>query len=311
MTELSNSEVNNKIETIGGHIYVIYVREFIRMKENIVKIGRTHDIFKRFLAYPKGSTLLYTMYVNDTVKTETAIIKRLKETFICRTDYGNEYFEGDINEMIKVVKYITSLDINEFRSNYLHKLNGCARVLDNIETDSSTIIEDTPQENSKVFYDKEVVIVEFIKRNREDLADKVYVSSIELYKKFIDSITENEYGKRIKVPFNYFIATIKNHFDVTVKRTLVDGLECQAIYFSGYSTALDDFIKRHLVKEIGSYCTLKSIKKLYRESEVYDPKYNIIDLKKDIYRVLGVKCHEQKRIGINNYTNVFMDYTIV
>ena len=85
---------------MSGYIYIYYTREFLRHNEKVYKIGRSKDIFQRKNGYPKGSKLLYCIEVDDMQKVETQIINKLKQICIQRTDFGTEYFEGDI-EIIK------------------------------------------------------------------------------------------------------------------------------------------------------------------------------------------------------------------
>ena len=86
-------------------IYLIHEREFINKNEYIIKIGRTNNIAKRFLQYPKGSRLVFSIYVNptDLINMEKQLLYKFGGVFRARTDIGREYFEGDVNEMIKAI----------------------------------------------------------------------------------------------------------------------------------------------------------------------------------------------------------------
>ena len=56
--------------------YILREREFIRLNENIYKIGKTKQpINKRLSQYPKGSELLLCLKVNNCDKFEKNIIK--------------------------------------------------------------------------------------------------------------------------------------------------------------------------------------------------------------------------------------------
>lgn len=90
-----------------NYIYLLIEREFIKTNENIYKLGRTNsEINIRFLQYPKNSKLLFYTQVFDCIITEDIIIKECCKLFIQRKDIGKEYFEGDINEIIKVISDI-------------------------------------------------------------------------------------------------------------------------------------------------------------------------------------------------------------
>lgn len=86
-----------------GYIYVIYVREFLNSKENIIKVGQTSDIIRRFKEYPKGSKLLFTHIVDDRIQTEKEILELMKKKFTRCVTIGTEYFSGNIETMLSVV----------------------------------------------------------------------------------------------------------------------------------------------------------------------------------------------------------------
>jgi hypothetical protein len=103
--KIENNNNNNIIEekNIIGYIYIIHEREFIKCKENVYKIGRTEDIIKRIKKYPKNSCYCFTRQSNNMFIYENKLIKLFKDNFIHQKDYGNEYFKGDIYDMIKVI----------------------------------------------------------------------------------------------------------------------------------------------------------------------------------------------------------------
>ena len=83
------------------HIYIIQTREFIELKRNVYKIGKTcQPIHKRHGQYPKGSLLLFAIPCINCSSLERNIITLFKEKFIQRTDLGTEYFEGELKAMI-------------------------------------------------------------------------------------------------------------------------------------------------------------------------------------------------------------------
>ena len=98
--------------TATNYIYLLHVREFIKSKENVYKVGMTtKKNFERFNQYPKGSDLLFQMRCNDCRIVETLILKKFMNTFKQRREYGNEYFEGDYKDMIDII-YLTIKDEN-------------------------------------------------------------------------------------------------------------------------------------------------------------------------------------------------------
>lgn len=85
-----------------GYLYVIKLREFIKMNENIYKIGCTKDVIRRYKQYPKDSKLIYTIIHYDYKNIEKKWIKKLdnnKKLIKCN-NIGKEYYEGDYNLII-------------------------------------------------------------------------------------------------------------------------------------------------------------------------------------------------------------------
>jgi hypothetical protein len=117
--KLENEKLNNEIikiqltkindtnicenKNIDGYIYIIHEREFIKSKENIYKIGRTENIIERIKKYPKNSSYCFVRQSNNMFVDENKLIKLFKNNFVHLKDYGNEYFKGDITNMIKVI----------------------------------------------------------------------------------------------------------------------------------------------------------------------------------------------------------------
>jgi len=96
-------------------IYVIKEREFIRTNENVYKIGRSSNGIIRYNSYPKNSILLFHRICGDSIKVETEVIRTLKTKCKHRTEYGNEYFEGDytiiINTLNKLIDQQPPCDV--------------------------------------------------------------------------------------------------------------------------------------------------------------------------------------------------------
>ena len=93
---------------MAEYIYLIREREFIKTNEQIYKIGKSkQENCKRTKSYPKGSILECVFRVDDCNQKEKDIISLLTTKYKRRRDIGNEYFEGDRNEMIKDIIPIT------------------------------------------------------------------------------------------------------------------------------------------------------------------------------------------------------------
>jgi len=113
---------------MAEYIYLIHEREFVKSKQPIYKIGKSkQENCKRTKSYPKDSILECVFRVNDCDQKEKEIIKVLSEKYIRRKDIGNEYFEGDRNEIIKDIIPIScnvtiqTLTTNKYESHPIYK----------------------------------------------------------------------------------------------------------------------------------------------------------------------------------------------
>jgi hypothetical protein len=94
------------------YVYIVHEREFVRSDEQTFKIGKTkqHGL-RRFNGYPKDSELKLFVCCRDCDTLESAIIKLFDRKYKKRTDYGSEYYEGDIDAMIA--------DVMSLRGNHI------------------------------------------------------------------------------------------------------------------------------------------------------------------------------------------------
>lgn len=118
---------------IPGYIYVLMEREFVRSGENVVKVGRARNMMKRLNQYPKGSKLLFCMYCDTLVATETELLRLLDTAFVRRSDLGRERFEGDINALVSFVNSFVNLKLMTGRPVCAAALDGPSRGLENDE----------------------------------------------------------------------------------------------------------------------------------------------------------------------------------
>jgi len=90
-----------------NYIYLLHEREHIRLSENVYKVGMTRQCnLERFNNYPKGSILIYQARCNDCKFTESIILKVFTVTFHKAPLYGNEYFQGNVEDMIDIITII-------------------------------------------------------------------------------------------------------------------------------------------------------------------------------------------------------------
>ena len=83
-----------------SYLYLLQTRESIKLNEPIYKIGRTkREGLKRFEQYPAGSNLILHVECTNSKEKEKIIKALFKEHFKQITEYGQEYFMGDVNLM--------------------------------------------------------------------------------------------------------------------------------------------------------------------------------------------------------------------
>ena len=94
-----------EVKNIENHyIYLVREREFIRMHENIYKLGKTTQIASNQLT-SCGKTIEVLLFVKvlDCHKLEPTLMKLFEYNFKQKNDIGLEYFEGNPNDMIKAI----------------------------------------------------------------------------------------------------------------------------------------------------------------------------------------------------------------
>jgi len=88
-------------------LYLIHTREFFIIRQPVYKIGRSYKLDNRVKQYPNGSQVLFTMKCKNSKDVKKNLIKLFKEKFVHKPYYGNEYFEGNEDEMInEIYKYL-------------------------------------------------------------------------------------------------------------------------------------------------------------------------------------------------------------
>ena len=76
----------NDEKSTKGYNYIIREREFIRMNEDVYKVGKCEDMSKRFKQYPKGSELVKYAAVKDRHMSESLMIDDFKKHFLKAAD---------------------------------------------------------------------------------------------------------------------------------------------------------------------------------------------------------------------------------
>lgn len=83
----------------AGFFYIIQTAD---VADNVYKVGKTRRLIKRMGEYPKYSLVKYTIAVSDCHAFEAYALRKFRLLFKRRREYGLEYFEGDLTEMINL-----------------------------------------------------------------------------------------------------------------------------------------------------------------------------------------------------------------
>jgi hypothetical protein len=109
-----NSDI--QIKKIQEYVYIIRECDFVRLNENIYKIGRTAKANPedRFQKYRKGTEIVGFFGVKDSIECENKMIKCFSNhTNIKKmSEYGKEYFQGNKNELLnEILQIVTNYNI--------------------------------------------------------------------------------------------------------------------------------------------------------------------------------------------------------
>ncbi len=86
-------------------IIIVYVKSEIGLDSNIYKIGKTKNLKNIYNCY---NQLLFNIPCNNCNDTKKYVLKHLKinDKFIFRPEFGYDYFQGNILDMISDIKDI-------------------------------------------------------------------------------------------------------------------------------------------------------------------------------------------------------------
>lgn len=91
-----------------GYLYIIQRKDFVEENQKIYKIGCTQNMKSRTNQYPKGSIVIFSIYVKNFRSIEKIWIKLLDNNYRIkkRHDFGNEYYDADKLDLINVLMRI-------------------------------------------------------------------------------------------------------------------------------------------------------------------------------------------------------------
>lgn len=94
-------------EIMAEYIYLVREREFLRLGEPTFKVGKTkNEPNSRLGGYPKGSEVVLFEQVECCDIKEKQILERFREVFTPKPEYGAEYFNGNVEKMLREIKNV-------------------------------------------------------------------------------------------------------------------------------------------------------------------------------------------------------------
>jgi hypothetical protein len=264
---------NINIEDRKGFIYIVQEREFLNT--NDFKLGRTSDINVRLRGYSKNSKLVFSIEVDDQYEVETMLINIFKDKFIQKIEYGREYFEGNIEEMIKEIetylqfrnkyeKYTCLLIEKILKKKY--KKNKDYNKIENTKTENTDNTEKTENTDNTEKTENNINLlivqdtdIEIKQNNLENIKNDKNENSI-------DSIPEEKEEIKVKNKklenFDYFYECkrcfYKSVIPLDIKRHLERQIKCKPHKF--YITlSNEELLKQSLEKQF------KNVNEIYNK----------------------------------------------
>lgn len=281
----------------NGYIYVIMPREFINAKQDILKIGKTKNLFKICAQYPKGSLLLFLKYVIDDHHTENQIYAQLCQQFRQRTDIGQKYFEGYSDAIIHIIE----------------------NTIQQLEHDVNTqkfglrcFYDDHPHVKKKHTNIEKYIISSFYSENKQKYIDKI-VPSQDVYQDFLRWLSIHHSDKRLDISKKTFTHALKDMYNITTNtHRFPHGVflcMCFETYHAQKEQRILQFIQKYIQKtdDMQQFVTFKNINDAFKSSEFYNGEAIKVH---DIETILHIKCFPQKKINRKNLVNVFLGLKI-
>ncbi len=240
-----------------GHIYVIWLREFLQKNEPVFKVGRTGNLSQRLSQYPKGSHLLFTAWTADSCKCEGKVCSKLSLHFVNRTDIGREYYEGNLGRLLNVIWGTLQAEQEE---NGNHEL-------------PTPCVENPPPKASSL--DPMESLSQFVSSRRDNLSGTVQ-KSLELYQAY------TTWPQSLDISHKRFVSGLRELYGATVSPHRFDDGMHQGIIFpdlvsgpkkpihtlGSHKNALVQFIDSHIVPDHNGLTARIDLWKLWKEFDV-------------------------------------------
>lgn len=85
------------------YVYIVMTRHAYESNDPVYKIGRCENMHRRLSGYPKGTIVLISLRTKDAQLLEKKIKKAFESDTLMHkaTEYGNEYFRGELHHMLQ------------------------------------------------------------------------------------------------------------------------------------------------------------------------------------------------------------------
>ena len=184
-------------------VYLIHTREFYNSKQEIYKIGRSHDLDTRVKTYPKGSQTIFLLSCKNSISCEKQLIEIFKTKFKHANYYGNEYFEGSKEDMLKIMLEFV----------YKNLINDINEKNNNLIRNNILVVNDVVVNDAVV---NDVVVSNVIVNNLD--VNNVAITNVVVNDVAISDVAVNKNNYRTCPKCNYifpFPSRLKNHFQIS------------------------------------------------------------------------------------------------
>ena len=259
----------------------------------VYKIGRTKQAnLERFLTYPKGSVILLHTICHDCYSCEKKVISLFDKKYKKRTDFGNEYYEGnykdmkrDIFDIIEAENDKTYNEVNDF-CNFEEEVGVEVSQLNNdienmtIEQPSNYTVPSNGTENEieQPINDTENDVEQPINATENDKPRNEKIK--ENTEPLIQSIKTKFYCEKC-----YYFTNIKQHYEY----------HCNTSKHKNFNKEVFSFGCKNCNKKFKSNVGLWKHKKVCKEVKLIN---NVLEDKKEL------KEEDKYKIIMNNITEI-------
>lgn len=283
-----------------GWIYMIQEREFIRLSENVFKVGFTcAGVHRRCAKYPKGSVLYFAQMVSIPVVTEASILQAMDRMFSRRSDIGREYFQGDRDAMMQLLGRMScSFPVGDLQVDDMdHSIEGES-------SDATAAVANTSEAATT---DMTTLLITFVNQRITTLSGQ----NIPLIDLAADFTKYAEESIKLKKPLQltWLDNKLKKFFNASTHASNGVPTVCFPLTKApavNEETTLEKFVGKRLTRVQDAQCTLKEI----REAAALEGLDLGSKWKPMLETLLQTKCIAQKKHDAQKHVNVFVGWQL-